>query len=106
MEASSTPKFNDFTNRKDEIARRLRAAVAQEAVACPIKQTARDAALTEARVKQLRAGDEAVISAPSLILLAQQRPALRALLFDLLTAEQGDGDHPAVVLDKISRLFR
>lgn len=107
MEGSSTPKATGFDHRKNEIAQRLRVAVAHEAVSHPIKETARDASLTEARVKQLRAGDEAVISAPSLILLAQQRPALRGLLVELLHAEIGDAERsPAQILDAIMRLVR
>lgn len=93
--------------RKDEIAERLRAAVVYEAAAHPVKETARDAALTPSRVKQIRAGDAATISAPSLILLAQQRPALRSLLVELLHAELGETDRsPAQILDAIARLVR
>lgn len=106
MRTSLTLTTTEVDQQKVEIAERLREAVTREASAQPVKTTARDAALTEGRVKQIRAGDAAVISAPSLIMLARKRPELRSLLFDLLSAEVGDGEHPAVIMDRIARMFR
>lgn len=94
MEASSAAKVNGLVRRSKDLAETIADAVSIEA-----RKTSAQ------RAKQLRQ-EPSDVRASTLIALAQKRPELRSLLFDLMTAECGDGDAPAVVLDRIARMFR
>lgn len=105
MEASSAAKVNGLVRRPKDLAETIADAVSIEARKTSAKVFALDAHVSAQRAKQLRQ-EPSDVRASTLIALAQKRPELRSLLFDLMTAECGDGDAPAVVLDRIARMFR
>lgn len=104
MPAKSLPPSERLLDRRRvEAEQRISAAIDEELRAASVKELARAAEVSEARIKQMRAaGADPKLSTG--ILMAQRCPKLRALLMDLLTAECGDGDRsPAQILDELAR---
>ena len=103
---SSPDKDSELSVRHAaDLAQTIAEAVRAEARRTSCKRFALDAHVSEPRAKQLRA-EPSDVRASTLIALAQRRPELRSLLVDLMHAEMGDGGSPALILDRIARMFR
>lgn len=105
-EVSSPKRATALVHRRDDIERAIGEAIISAAMSASIKESARDAEISEQRAKQLRA-EVCDPRASTLILLARRRPELRTILTELMWAEAGDGERsPAQIIDAIARMIR